>query len=95
MKLHLVLLSTLLMAPLVDANPVEAKTRNVLVRPALASNATESSVYQSAMRECEGFYGGQRFLLGRDRYAYIEQCFKIKTGKTPSELQINCTLRRC
>jgi hypothetical protein len=47
------------------------------------------------MVECEGMYGGNRGFLGRDRYAYIEQCFKNITGKTPGDVGVNCTLRRC
>jgi hypothetical protein len=91
----MLLVAPLLMAPLLDTSPVEAKTRHVRPHPAPASDATESSPYQSAMRECEGYYSGQRFRLGLDRYAYIEGCFRTKTGRYPSELQVNCTLRRC
>jgi hypothetical protein len=94
MKLQLVLLSTLLVAPLLVANPVEAKTKNTRMHPALASY-TPGRDYQTAMVECEGMYGGNRGFLGRDRYAYIEQCFKNKTGKTPGDVGVNCTLRRC
>jgi len=90
MKLQLVLVPTLLIAPLLAPNPVEAKTQSVR-----ASNATASRDYQSTMHECEGYYAGHRGFLGKDRYAYIEQCFKNITGMTPAQLQINCSLRRC
>jgi hypothetical protein len=95
MKLRLVLLPALLMAPLLDPKPVESKTQSARMRPDLASNATMSRDYQSAMYECEARYAGPRGYLGRDRYAYIEQCFKDMTGKTPAQMQINCSLRRC
>jgi hypothetical protein len=95
MKLQLVLLSTLLVVPLLDAKPVEAKTKHVRAHPVVASNAPAGRDYQSVMAECEGMYAGNRGYLGRDRYVYIEQCFKNITGKSPADLQVNCTLRRC
>jgi hypothetical protein len=95
MKLQLVLLSTLLAASLFDAAPGEAKTKHIRTGPALASNAPVGQSYQSAMDECQSEYAGYRGHLSRDRYAYIEGCFNILTGKTPTAAGMNCTLRRC
>jgi hypothetical protein len=44
------------------------------------------------MDKCQELYGGYRGPLGRDRYAYIERCFKDLTGKYPSQVDMNCTL---
>jgi hypothetical protein len=52
----------------------------------------ESAAHRQAMDKCQELYGGFRGALGRDRYAYIERCFKDLTGKYPFEVNINCTL---
>ena len=44
------------------------------------------------MDKCQALYGGFRGALGRDRYAYIERCFKDLTGKYPFQVNMNCTL---
>jgi hypothetical protein len=48
-----------------------------------------------AMYQCQAQYAGPRGFLGRDRYVYIEACFKALTGKYPADARENCTLRRC
>lgn len=71
-------------------------------RPAEVGFSTSSSKsgstqaeYQNVMTMCETFYGGRRGHLGRDRYAYIEQCFKHETGLYPFQLNLNCKIRQC
>jgi hypothetical protein len=48
-----------------------------------------------AMRQCQTYYGGNRFWLNRDRYAYIEECVRQKTGFTPTQLHLNCKVWMC
>jgi hypothetical protein len=60
-----------------------------------------SAAHQQAMEECKARYGGRGFedggprgRVGRDqRYAYIEACFKEKTGLSPFQANVNCTYR--
>ncbi len=56
----------------------------------IASTTTSQAMYQ-----CQAQYAGTRGFLGRDRYVYIEACFKALTGKYPADAGENCTLRRC
>ena len=63
-------------------------------REAVVSQKADSAEL-SAWADCQRNYGGRRGFLGRDRYAFIEQCFKLKTGKYPAQLQLNCKLRGC
>jgi hypothetical protein len=51
--------------------------------------------YEDAWYTCQSWYAGARGFLAKDRYAYIEECFKGKTGKYPAEVGMNCSLRRC
>jgi len=51
--------------------------------------------YEDAWYTCQARYAGSRGSLAKDRYVYIEQCFKEKTGKYPGEVGMNCYLRRC
>jgi hypothetical protein len=51
--------------------------------------------YSQAMYQCASQYHGYRGQLGRERYAYIEGCFKNLTGKYPADVGENCPLRRC
>jgi hypothetical protein len=59
-----------------------------------AAQGTQES-YQDAWYTCQSWYAGARGYLAKDRYAYIEQCFKEKTGKYPGQVGMNCVLRRC
>lgn len=56
---------------------------------------TVSARHQQAMDECKERYGGgvARGHLGRDRYAFIEACFKEKTGMYPFQANVNCFIR--
>jgi hypothetical protein len=60
-----------------------------------SSSQTASTSYSQAMYECASRYAGPRPGLGRDRYAYIERCFKDLTGKYPADVGEACPLRRC
>jgi hypothetical protein len=101
MKLHSVLFAALVLASFFDALPAESKTKDGARLPAaqLANfqpgKAANGSTHKSAMAECEAQYGGQRFFLGRERYAYIEQCFRQSTGMYPHQVQMNCSIARC
>jgi hypothetical protein len=61
------------------------------------SEATQGSQgsYEDAWYTCQSWYAGNRGFLAKDRYAYVEQCFKDKTGKYPGQVGMNCSLRRC
>jgi len=52
-----------------------------------------NSAHLKAMEECKSQYGGRRFWLGRDRYAYIETCFKMLTGSYPFQVNVNCSMK--
>jgi hypothetical protein len=78
-------------ASLLVANSVNAASKDTQKTPA----AQASNTHQDAMYACEAMYAGNRGYLGKDRYAYIERCFKDKTGKYPFEVNQNCSLRRC
>jgi hypothetical protein len=105
MKFGTILLSAFFAAALFDAALAESKaTRNAgpsqtanpseTANPSQAASATTAS---QAMRECEALYGGGlgRGHLGRDRYAYIERCFKDLTGMYPSQVNQDCSVPRC
>jgi hypothetical protein len=81
------LFSAFLVAALVDAQLAASKT----------AEAIKGSLSQTgqAMYYCQTLYAGARGALGRDRYAYIERCFKDLTGMYPAQAHENCTLRRC
>jgi hypothetical protein len=84
MKLPIMLFSACLVASLFDVGPALSQTP----RPSPA----ESASHRQAMDKCQELYGGWRGAMGRDRYAYIERCFKDLTGKYPSQVNMNCTL---
>jgi hypothetical protein len=84
MKSLRILLSACFVASLFDVGLALSQT----ARP----SQDTSAAYRQAMAKCQELYGGWRGALGRDRYAYIERCFKDLTGKYPSEVNVNCTL---
>jgi hypothetical protein len=84
MKLPTTLFSACFVASLFDVGLALSQT----TRPSQDTSAT----YREAMAKCQELYGGWRGALGRDRYAYIERCFKDLTGKYPSQVNMNCTL---
>jgi hypothetical protein len=59
------------------------------------------SAAQQAMEECKARYGGwgpqergsSRGRVAGLRYAYIEACFKEKTGLYPFQAKVNCIYR--
>jgi hypothetical protein len=107
-KLQSVMLSAILIASCfaaceaAAAAAAKAKTRlpaaqlaSIPVTGSSPANAGQgNSVHLKAMEECKSQYGGRRFGLGRDRYAYIEQCFKMATGSYPFQVNANCSMRR-
>jgi hypothetical protein len=92
MKLPIILFATAFVVVLLNAEFAESKTAGAKgAGPATpASTSTSQAMYQ-----CEARYAGPRGFLGRDRYAYIEACFKALTGMYPAQARENCTLRRC
>jgi hypothetical protein len=66
----------------------------------LSSEKGRESGFRSVLGKCQELYvwGGFRGALVRDRYAYIERCFRDLTGKysVPSqhELHLGCARRR-
>ena len=85
----IILLSTFSVLASFNAGFAEAAAKKA--RPSQTASMTNSQ----AMYQCASQYAGYRGYLARDRYAYIEGCFKILTGKYPSEVGENCPLRRC
>lgn len=83
MKVHGMLFSACFIASLLNGGLAVSQT----ARPSQTASAT----HKQAMEECLKLYGGWRGWLGRDRYAYIERCFKDSTGKYPFEVGMNCT----
>jgi hypothetical protein len=84
MKSLMIVFSTCFVALPFDAGLALSQTE----RPSQAASAA----HRQAMDKCQELYGGFRGALGRDRYAYIERCFKDLTGKYPFQVNINCTL---
>ncbi len=84
MKSLMILFSTCFVALLFDVALALSQTARL--------SPAESAAHRQAMDKCQELYGGFRGALGRDRYAYIERCFKDLTGKYPFEVNINCTL---
>jgi hypothetical protein len=91
MKFPIMLFSALFVAALLNAGPAQSKA----AKKESPSDTTGVMTASQAMYECQSRYAGNRGLLGRDRYAFIEGCFKSLTGKYPFEVRENCTLRRC
>ena len=91
MRLPMILFSAFVFAALVGAGVAESKTAGAKK----ASPSQTASTTSQAMYECQALYAGPRGFLGRDRYGYIEGCFKAKTGMYPFQAHENCTLRRC
>ncbi len=92
MKMPMILFSAFFVMALLNVRLAESKTVGAK-KDSLSQ--TVSMTTNQAMHECEMLYGGSRGYLGRDRYAYIERCFKDLTGMYPSQARENCTLRRC
>jgi hypothetical protein len=95
--LQLGTLSALSLALLITAGVAEAKTKTTKSKAGATTASAQAAggTHKSAMAECEAQYGGQRFFLGRDRYAYIEQCFKSATGMYPHQANMNCSVKGC
>jgi hypothetical protein len=83
MKLPVTLFSACFVASLFDGGLAMSQTAR--------TSQTASATHRQAMEECLNLYGGWRGTLGRDRYAYIEACFKQKTGMYPFQVNITCT----
>ena len=92
MKLPMILFSAFFLAMLLDVRVAESKTAGARKT---GPSDTISMTTSQAMYECEALYAGNRGHLARERYAYIERCFKGLTGMYPSQAHENCTLRRC
>jgi hypothetical protein len=101
-KLRSVMLSATLLASCFAACEADAKAKRLpgaqlasfpVTGSSQANSGQGSPAHQKAMAECLSQYGGQRFWLNRDRYAYIEQCFMMATGKYPHQVQADCHLR--
>ena len=84
MKSLMILFSACFVASLFDAGLALSQT----TRP----SQDTSAAHRQAMDKCQELYGGWRGAMGRDRYAYIERCFKDLTGKYPSQVNMNCTV---
>jgi hypothetical protein len=84
MKLPIILFSAFFLAALFDVGLAVSKTTS----PRQPANAT----HRQAMDECTERHGGFRGHLSRDRYAFIEPCFKEKTGMYPFQARVNCVL---
>ena len=91
MRFPIILFSTVFVAALFDVGLAESKA----AKKESPSSTTGVMTTSQAMYECLSRYAGNRGFLGRDRYAFIEGCFKGLTGKYPFEVHENCTLRRC
>jgi len=76
------------------ASSLNAQPVNAAPKDGQRTNTGQTS-NEEAMRTCEEMYTGNHGLASRDRYAYIERCFRGKTGKYPFQSQMNCSLRRC
>ena len=92
-KVSLKFAATVLVSLLV-AHSVNAASINAASKDKRKTDATQES-YEDAWYTCQSWYAGARGFLAKDRYAYIEQCFKDKTGKYPGQVGMNCSLRRC
>jgi hypothetical protein len=90
-----VVFSALLVVSFAGAGPAASKTKPRVQGAQLASAQVGGGAQRDAMAQCESYYGGQRFFLGRERYAYIEQCYHSATGKYPHQTQTNCKVDRC
>ncbi len=92
MKFPIILFSAFFAAALLNVAPAVSQTA-----AAKRANPSQSvsARHQQAMDECKERYGGgiARGHLGRDRYAYIESCFKQLTGIYPFQANVNCFIR--
>jgi hypothetical protein len=91
MKFPIILFSAFFVAAPLDVGLAQSKA----AKKESPSNTSGVMTTSQAMYECQARYAGNRGLLGRDRYAFIEGCFKSLTGRYPFEARENCTLRRC
>ena len=94
-RLQSVMFAAILMASSLGAGLAEAKTTKSKVGGEAAGAQAAGGSHKDAMAQCESQYGGQRFFLGRDRYAYIEQCFHSATGMYPHQVKMNCGVKGC
>jgi hypothetical protein len=83
------------LASLLVADSVSAQSRDKPKPAAAQGTQGTQGAYEEAWTACQAQFAGNRGFLGRDRYAYIEQCFHDKTGKFPGQVGMNCQLRRC
>ena len=84
MKSLMILFLAFFVAALFDVGLAVSQT----ARP----SQTVSATHRQAMDKCQELYGGFRGWLGRDRYAYIERCFKDLTGVYPFQVNMSCTV---
>jgi roadblock/LC7 domain-containing protein len=92
MKYPAILLSVFFCAALLDGGLAASKAAAKKESPSQTASVMAAN---QAMYDCQALYAGRRGFLGRDRYAFIETCFKAATGKYPFQAGANCTLRRC
>jgi hypothetical protein len=92
MKLASVGFAAAVLVSLSGADSIDAAPRD---KPKTDAAQGAQASYQDAWYTCQSWYAGARGFLAKDRYAYIEQCFKDKTGKYPGQVGMNCVLRRC
>jgi hypothetical protein len=83
-KLSITLFSACFVASLFDVGLALSQTARL--------SQAASAAHRQAMDKCQELDGGWRGAMGRDRYAYIERCFKDLTGKYPSQVNMNCTV---
>jgi hypothetical protein len=103
MKFPIILCSAFFVAALFDAGSAASETA-MAKQPSPTDERITPISPQSfptaspAMRECAIRYGG-RFARGRvmrdHRWAYVEACFKEKTGMYPWQAHENCPFRYC
>jgi hypothetical protein len=95
-SLSVMVVSTFVLASLVASASAQSKTKPRVPGAQLASVPVGgSSSHKDVWARCQSNYDGQRYFLGRERYAYLEQCFHNETGKYPHQVQLNCTINRC
>lgn len=88
MKFPIILFSACFVATLLNVGLAVLQTAGT---KRVDPSQTVSVRHQQAMDECKERYGGgiARGHLGRDRYAYMEACFKQLTGVYPFQVNVN------
>lgn len=91
MKFAIILLSAFFVATLFNVGLAISQTA---ATKRADPSQTVSARHKQAMDECKERYGGgiARGHLARDRYAFIEACFKQLTGMYPFQANVNCVI---